>query len=58
MLLKGQEFNGGERMSVWISDDANRLPVRIESAVSVGSLKADMVSFKNLRYPLYALISK
>ncbi len=58
LLVKGTIFQGGENMVVWISDDANRVPVRIESPIVVGSIKADMMSFKNLRYPLTSLIKQ
>jgi hypothetical protein len=58
LLLKGAEFKGGETMTVWVSDDANHIPLRVESAISVGSIKADMMSFQNLRYPFSALISR
>ncbi|MFM2363604.1 MAG: hypothetical protein RLZZ316_2506 [Bacteroidota bacterium] len=57
LLIKGTIFEGGEKMNVWVSDDANHLPLRIESPISVGSVKVDMMSYKNLRYPLSALIS-
>jgi methylaspartate ammonia-lyase len=43
-------------MNVWVSDDANHLPLRIESPISVGSVKIDMMTYKNLRYPLTSLI--
>ncbi|HEY8388250.1 MAG TPA: DUF3108 domain-containing protein [Parasegetibacter sp.] len=57
LLIKGSVFEGGENMTVWVSDDANRLPLRIESAISVGSIKVDMSQYRNLRYPLSSLIS-
>jgi hypothetical protein len=57
LLIKGTIFEGGEKMTVWISDDRNKIPVRIESPISVGSVKVDMMSYKNLRYPLTALIN-
>lgn len=57
LLIKGTIFEGGEKMNVWVSDDANHLPLRIESPISVGSVKVDMMSYRNLRYPLSALIS-
>ena len=57
LLIKGTIFEGGEKMTVWVSDDANRIPVRIESAISVGSIKVDMMNYQNLRYPLSSLIS-
>jgi len=56
LLIKGTIFEGGEKMTVWVSDDANRVPVRIESPIVVGKVKVDMMSSKNLRYPLDALI--
>jgi hypothetical protein len=57
MLIGGTVFKGGELMTVWVSDDGNHLPLRIESPISVGSVKVDMVKFKNLRYPFDALIT-
>jgi hypothetical protein len=57
-LVKGSVFNGGEKMVVWVTDDANHIPVRIETPLVVGSIKVDMVSFENLRYPLSSLIEK
>lgn len=57
LLLKGSIFEGGEKMTVWVSDDANRLPVRIESPITVGSVKVDMMMYRNLRHPLTSRIS-
>ena len=57
LLIKGTIFEGGEKMTVWVSDDANRLPIRIESPISVGNIKVDMMSYRNLKYPLSSLIS-
>jgi hypothetical protein len=57
LLIKGTIFEGGEKMNVWVSDDANRIPVRIESPISVGNIKVDMMGYRNLKYPLSSLIS-
>ena len=57
LLIKGSIFEGGEKMNVWVSDDANHLLLRAESPISVGSIKVDMMGYKNLRYPLTSLIS-
>ena len=57
MLVKGTVFEGGEMMSVWVSDDPNHIPLRIESPISVGSVKVDMMGYRNLRYPLQSMIS-
>lgn len=55
LLLKGTIFEGGEKMTVWVTDDANHIPVRVESPISVGSVKVDLMGYRNLRYPLSAL---
>lgn len=57
MLIKGSIFEGGEKMNIWISDDANHIPLRVESPITVGSVKVDMMGFGNLRYPLTSKIS-
>ncbi|WP_233589143.1 DUF3108 domain-containing protein [Gynurincola endophyticus] len=57
LLISGTIFEGGEKMTVWVSDDGNRVPLRIESPITVGSVKVDMISYRNLRYPLSSLIS-
>jgi len=57
LLIKGTIFEGGEKMTVWISDDADHIPVRVESPISVGSVKVDMMDFKNRRTPMSSQIS-
>lgn len=57
LLVKGTLFQGGEKMTVWVSDDANHIPLRIESPIVVGSVKVDMMQYRNLRYPLSSMIS-
>jgi hypothetical protein len=58
LLIKGTMFDSGEKMTVWVSDDANHIPVRIQSSIKIGSVKADLMEFSNLRWPLSSLISR
>ena len=58
LLIEGTMFEGGEKMVVWVSDDANHLPVRIDSPILIGSVKVDLVGYENLRNPLTSLVSK
>lgn len=58
LLIKGTIFQGGEGMTVWVSDDPNHIPLRIESPIVVGSIKVDMMGYDNLRYPLTSLIKR
>jgi hypothetical protein len=55
LLVEGTIFSGGENMTVWVSDDDNRLPVRIESEILIGSIKVDMTGYKGLKYPLQVI---
>ena len=57
LLIKGTIFEGGEKMTGWVSDDPNHLILRVESPIAVGNIKVDMFGYKNLRYPLTSLIS-
>lgn len=57
LLVKGTMFEGGEKMTAWVSDDPNHLILRVESPITVGSVKVDMYGYKNLRHPLHSLIS-
>ncbi|HRD57018.1 MAG TPA: DUF3108 domain-containing protein [Ferruginibacter sp.] len=57
LLVKGTIFEGGEKMNAWISDDQNRLLLRVESPISVGSVVVDMHQYRGLRYPLTSLLS-
>lgn len=52
LLVKGTIFEGGEKMTVWVSDDPNHIPLRIESPIIVGSVKMDMMGYGGLKYPL------
>jgi len=56
LLIKGTIFEGGEKMTVWVSDDANHLPIRVESPITVGSVIVDMINFQNRRNPLTSLL--
>lgn len=56
LLIKGTIFEGGEKMTAWLSDDPNHVLLRAESPIAVGSIKVDMMGYKNLRYPLSSLI--
>ncbi|NSL89950.1 DUF3108 domain-containing protein [Chitinophaga solisilvae] len=58
LLIKGTIFEGGEKMTVWVSDDANKVPLRVESPISVGNIIVDMVNYSNLRYPFSSLLDK
>ncbi|MEP2936351.1 MAG: DUF3108 domain-containing protein [Gilvibacter sp.] len=46
----GRVFKEKESLTVWVSDDENRMPIRIKASLAVGSLKADLIEFKGLKH--------
>jgi len=56
LLLEGDVFKGGEAMTVWVTDDANRLPLYVESPLSVGYVKVYLTDFSGLRNPMDAKV--
>ena len=49
LLIEGTLFKGGENMTVWVSNDANKVPIRVESKILVGEVRADLIQTSNLR---------
>lgn len=45
----GRIFKESESLTLWVSNDLNRIPVRIKADLAVGSLKADLDAFNGLR---------
>jgi Protein of unknown function (DUF3108) len=51
-LVAGNVFSESSQMKIWATNDANRLPLMIESPVSVGSVKVVLKSYKGLKHAL------
>lgn len=49
-VQSGRVFKEEESLTVWISNDDNKLPLRIKASLAVGSIKADLDGFKGLKY--------
>jgi len=58
MVITGEVFDNPYPMSLWITDDKNRIPILVKSEIIVGSIKAELFEFKNLKYPLESKLSK
>ena len=48
MVEKGRVFKEEEDMTLWISDDCNKIPVRLKADLLVGAIKMDLAEYKNL----------
>ena len=51
-VIVGDVFNEGTVMNIYATDDENRIPLLIESPVSVGSVKAVLKSHNGLKYEI------
>lgn len=51
LVQSGRVFKEEESLTVWISDDENKIPLSIKASLAVGSLKADLDGFKGLKNP-------
>lgn len=51
IVQKGRVFKKEEDLNVWITDDKNRVPLRAQAKLMVGSVKLDIVSVRNLANP-------
>lgn len=52
LLIEGTIFKGGEDLTVWVTDDLNRVPVLVEAKILIGSVKAILTGTENLKFPL------
>jgi hypothetical protein len=51
LLVKGTIFEAGEDMTVWVTDDQNRVPIVVEAKILIGSVKAVFVEAEGLLRP-------
>ena len=56
LLIEGTIFNAGDGMTVYVTDDQNRVPLLIETPILVGSIKARVNKMEGLRFPLTSRI--
>jgi hypothetical protein len=52
ILIVDRMFKSQDGMTLWVTDDNNHIPVRIESGISVGKIRADLDSYSGLKNPM------
>lgn len=55
-LIAGEVFKEKDQMTIYMSADSNRVPVLIESPLTVGKIKAFLYHYRGLKYDLTAEI--
>lgn len=51
-VVSGRVFKDKEGVTMWVTNDQNRVPVLIKAELAVGSLKASIDNFTNVKYPI------
>lgn len=51
-VMSGRVFKDKEGVTLWVSNDKNLVPVAIKAELAVGSLKASLETYKNVKFPL------
>lgn len=52
LVQSGRVFKEQESLTVWISDDVNKIPLKVQASLAVGSLKAELVKYSGLKQKL------
>ncbi|HEY1046684.1 MAG TPA: DUF3108 domain-containing protein [Bacteroidia bacterium] len=58
ILVVDRVFKDQDDMTVWVSDDDNKIPIRVKAKIMVGSVKVDITSYSNLKNEFKALVKK
>lgn len=49
-VMAGRVFKEEESLTLWVSADDNKIPLKIKADLAVGSLRAELVAFKGLKH--------
>lgn len=52
LMPDNEMFKGGNSIRFWVSDDKNRVPLKVEALLFIGSVDLDIKSFSGLKWPL------
>jgi hypothetical protein len=58
MVVTGEVFSNPYPMTLWITDDDNKIPVLAKSAVVVGSVAMELINYSGLKNPIEAKINR
>ena len=56
-VMAGRVFKEEESLTLWVSKDKNKVPLRIKADLAVGSLRADLEAFRGLKHPFKIVVN-
>jgi hypothetical protein len=57
-VQSGRVFRSSESITLWVSSDDNKIPLRMQADLSVGIIAADLDAFKGLKNPFEIVVEK
>jgi len=55
-VMAGRVFKEEESLTLWVSNDKNKIPLRIKADLAVGSLRADLEAFRGLKHQFKIIV--
>lgn len=55
LVQSGRVFKAQESVTIWITDDANKIPIKMKASLAVGSLRAELEKYEGLANPFQKL---
>jgi hypothetical protein len=56
-VMAGRVFKEEESLTLWVSNDKNKIPLRIKADLRIGSLRADMEAFRGLKHQFKIVVN-
>ena len=56
MVVEGGLFKSEGSITIWMTDDANHMPVKMSSKILIGSIEAKLVKYEGVKNPLLAKV--
>jgi Protein of unknown function (DUF3108). len=57
LCIQGSIFDGGENLKIWVTDDENKIPVKIQADIQVGTIFGYISAMEGLKNRINALVN-
>jgi hypothetical protein len=58
IIKSGRVFRDSESLTLWVTNDKNKIPIKVEAGLRIGSIEADLEEFKGLKHPFKIKINE
>jgi hypothetical protein len=58
IIESGRVFRDSESLTLWVTNDKNKIPIKVEAGLRIGSIEADLEEFKGLKHPFKIKINE